>query len=302
MVLIEPDVAVTTVPSLPELGGEKKVPLNEALDRLVAQLPCAAWRCLHVKEGEGIPWPVSRDLAELVRWIDRVGGASLVVENGGGRGATMLRSGGPVTPALRDGLARERHATAYLIYSTAAPSPRASALRKGEVGFAVTAEDVAGPDNAPTGTGIAWGAPKDGLRLGIGYQDGGPRRRIGETVTLSVYLRNVSDHSVTTSRLSNGDPLEPTVLDAGGRVLGVEGVDTTNWPVTSSLVLAPGEVVVLSATGLALRDAWTRPELGASVLVAKPGRYTIRQSRGSNYDGGALGTLSSGSLPLEIVR
>jgi hypothetical protein len=154
--------------------------------------------------------------------------------------------------------------------------------------------------------GIAWGPAKEGVQVGIGFENGDLRYAIGETAILHVYLRNTSGKRKQFGLKMNVDHLMPTVLDDNGQRVPVETVMNTLLPHTVTVNLPPGEMVIvdspeLEITGQAEILSWREHQ-----VIAKPGRYRVRVDRFGNYgeDDSVPGraAIPSGELSMEVIE
>src|SRR5262249_45894029 len=149
--------------------------------------------------------------------------------------------------------------------------------RAGGTGVPAAKPD-AGAKGQPAGDEIAWGKAVNGLEAGIGFRPGEEHAcGVGGSITLTIYLRNVSDKPITVSHI---EPLFaeflPTVEDAGGQKLRVvPGPMNLGAVNIVSRTLEPKESIRLDSCWFLVREPGVKGAAVAPTLVAKPGKYEV---------------------------
>jgi RNA polymerase sigma factor (sigma-70 family) len=135
------------------------------------------------------------------------------------------------------------------------------------------------PAAAPgVGDAIAWGKAEYGLQAGLGFRPGDKHScRIGDSVTLVVYLRNVSDGAVSLShietvfeewlpRVEDADAKEHRILPGPMNLGQVSQVKRT---------LEKGETIRLGTAWFRVERHDWRGAVPAPTLRTRPGKYLI---------------------------
>ncbi len=149
----------------------------------------------------------------------------------------------------------------------------------------------------------AWGKAVGGLQAGVAFRKGQKRAyRLGEAVTLVVWVRNVGDKPLTFD-YTDGYMVErpPTVKDADGKP-----AKLSPFPMLGGLwrplhaTLKPGEEFEVGTLRLALEEAGAKKPEGPT-LYAAPGKYRVsyegmpRSTFGDRAEG-----LATGQIELEV--
>ncbi|QJW97012.1 RNA polymerase sigma factor [Frigoriglobus tundricola] len=152
---------------------------------------------------------------------------------------------------------------------------------------------------------IAWGQEVNGLQAGVGFAPARSRPyQVGETVTLAVFLRNVSGREMT-FEYADGFLYEepPTVVDAAGKPVSVsyEAIGGERIRRRQKLTLAAGEVVEVERTQRLLSPDRGRRAEPPTIYVG-PGRYKVSFSGVPPHDKPApAARLSTGQIDMEVV-
>jgi hypothetical protein len=126
---------------------------------------------------------------------------------------------------------------------------------------------------------IAWGEAVDGLKAGIGFRPGDKHSyQEGQSVTLVVYLRNVSGRRTTVSIIETlFEEWLPLVEDQRGtKQTVVAGPRNLGEVSIVKRTLEAGETIRLGTAWLLIeKPGWKGPAAGPT-LLAPPGTYRIR--------------------------
>ncbi|HEV3440792.1 MAG TPA: sigma-70 family RNA polymerase sigma factor [Gemmata sp.] len=156
----------------------------------------------------------------------------------------------------------------------------------------------------------AWGKEVGGVQAGIGFRPG--ERRVyhtGETVCLVLRMRNVGKKEVKLSYFKEFFwEKTPQVKDADGKLVPLEGIWLSGWPVLVERNLAPGKEVQLGEMQIKLEPA---NEIGRKTPVWTLFGTGKFQLQCENMGGGNIGTteikfdpvlskLATGKLELEV--
>ena len=137
----------------------------------------------------------------------------------------------------------------------------------------------AGVDDPDGPKRIVWGEAANGLRAGVAFRAGGREAyHVGETVPLSVSLRNVDKAPITVTYSSARLRfVRPDIVDADGNRPLVRMPPWVRYVVTTEKkVLAPGEEMTFGVVDLKLvSELPARVEDALVLVVAPPGQYTI---------------------------
>jgi RNA polymerase sigma factor (sigma-70 family) len=148
----------------------------------------------------------------------------------------------------------------------------------------------------------AWGKAVGGLQAGVAFRKGQRRPyRLGEVVTLVVWVRSVSDKPLRFD-YTDGYMVEkpPTVMDADG-----QPASLSPFPILAGIwrplhaTLKPGEEFEMGSLQLALEEVGKK-DANKPTLYASPGKYRI------SYEGLPSGLsdtakfLSTGQIELEV--
>src|SRR5262249_3934144 len=148
----------------------------------------------------------------------------------------------------------------------------------------------------------AWGKAVGGVRAGIAFRKGQRRPyRIGEAVTLVVWVRNVGDRPLTFD-YTDGYMVEhpPTVTDADG-----QPAKLSQFPILAGIwrplhaTLKPGEEFELGSLRLTLEEV-EKKDANKPTLFASPGKYRVRYEGLPSGFGDAAKFLSTGEIELEL--
>ena len=126
----------------------------------------------------------------------------------------------------------------------------------------------------------AWGKTQDGLQAGLALRSAGKHSyRVGDTVQLTVKVRNVTDHLVELSYLAVAADARvgPSVLDADGKRPLMSGPAYTGvgGRAISKLVLAVGQEAEFALPELILCPVGEPKVLPKATLQAGPGKYRV---------------------------
>ena len=162
------------------------------------------------------------------------------------------------------------------------------------------AEEV--PGDEADADRAAWGREVDGLQLGLSFDLQNRPYLAGETVGFKLLVRNNSAKAMT---LIDFEPLlgwMPTVRDADGKRLFVNG----QWdgPVQRrKQVVAPGETIVVGGVSLRLDEPRASPSNDPPHMLLEPGKYFVSQTYRFAEDSEATfsGELTSGELELTVA-
>lgn len=135
----------------------------------------------------------------------------------------------------------------------------------------------------PHRTPIAWGPAENGIRVGIGFQNGRGEFHVGDTAALFVYAQNVTGATKRFTRLTNADPPSIECRDRTGARVEVRHARTTLLPTDQTVDMKPGEIVLLSSTTVEIRADFKMPDYPSSALTAEPGRYVFVLPRVTDF-------------------
>ncbi len=153
------------------------------------------------------------------------------------------------------------------------------------------------------GAKTAWGKEVEDLQLGLSFDLQDRPCVAGETVGFKLLVRNNSAKATT---LIDFEPLlgwMPTVRDADGKRLFVNG----QWdgPVKRrKQVVAPGKTLVIGGVSLRLDEPWAGPSNDPPHISLKPGKYLVSQTYRFEEEPEATfsGELTSGELALTVAE
>ena len=126
---------------------------------------------------------------------------------------------------------------------------------------------------------VAWGEAVGGLRAGVAFRE--KRRdayRVGETVPLVVFLRNVEKAPITVTYSSARLRfVQPQIVDGDGNRPSLRMPPRVRYVITNEKkVLAPGDEMTFGKVDLKLvSEVPARVEDALVFVVAPPGQYTI---------------------------
>lgn len=151
---------------------------------------------------------------------------------------------------------------------------------------------------------IAWGQPADGLQAGLALENPNGPRRLDETATFNLYLRNRGQASVKLehTRLLDLD-YAPTVRDAAGQPVPVRRVWLSGLRDSMERSLRPGERALIAHPQLEPLAENTEPPGLVPTFLATPGPYRISQSFLYQPPGRRSDTrhLQSGELQVRVL-
>ncbi|MDA1017525.1 MAG: hypothetical protein O3A00_24090 [Planctomycetota bacterium] len=154
---------------------------------------------------------------------------------------------------------------------------------------------------------IAWGKPVKGLQAGVSYvsgpfEDATDRVRVGESVSVELVIKNVSDRVIQFTTISPSFRV-PNVVNAVGEELQV-GAPAYDGPAAFlTEKLQPGESTKLSVHSCSVAPRYPFFNSDAYHILAGVGKYKVAApvSLFKFKDGDWIGKLNTGAVELEVI-
>ena len=167
--------------------------------------------------------------------------------------------------------------------ATFGPQEKGNTLGSGAITFVIGTPD-AKPGEAKNAARVStvapgdyhWGKAVNGLQLGVRFQGGKTRYRLGEVATQELAVRNVSEQPLTFLALMfpfNQD--QPVVSTLEGKTMPVSAIWYTGIEATTPQTLGPGKTLVVARPTLEIPKNPEKTGDQTPVLQAGPGRYRL---------------------------